>query len=113
MAIKGKGYRLIKALYHAEGMRLKRDKLGLLVWNNDCVRQNTFIVFLHRLSEKLEMARFPYRLLPVKSKERIENNGETWKDKSGTKKPGKKRLQYEIMGAKRCITVNCKNVMSD
>jgi len=111
--IKGKGHELIKSLYYADKMRLKRESLGKLVWNNDCVRQNTFIVFLHRLSEKLEKAKFPYRLFPTWSKERIKQNGEVWKDRSGTGKPGKKRLQSEITGAKLCITVNCNNVMSD
>jgi len=106
--IKGKGYKFIRALYYANGMRLKRDRLGRLVWDNDCVRQNTFIVFLHRLSEKLEMARFPYRLRPVKSKEQVQDTG---KIRNG--KPDKVRMQSEIMGAKLCITINCKNVMSD
>jgi len=95
LAIKGKGYRFIKALFEADKMRLKREILGGIVWNNDLVRQNTFIVFLHWLAGKLEKAKFPYRLLPAKSKEKIK----TVEHKAG-EKPVKKRFQSEIIGAK-------------
>jgi DNA-binding response OmpR family regulator len=95
LSIKGKGYKFVKSLYDADGMRLKRERLGMLVWKNDCVRQNTFLVFLHWLSEKLDEGQFPYRLIPIKSKERIE----IVKYKMG-EKPVKKRIQSEIIGAK-------------
>jgi hypothetical protein len=119
LAIKGKGYLLVKVLYEADEMQLSIADLEKFVWqvkdNNEdkTVKQNTFLVCLRRLSEKLEKAKFPYRLLPTRSQERIENNGEIWKDKSGIEKPGRKRFRSEITGAKLCMTVNCKNVMLD
>jgi DNA-binding response OmpR family regulator len=95
LAIKGKGYKLVKALYEANKMRLKRETLGVIVWNCDLVRQNTFLLFFHWLSEKLERARFPYRLIPIKSKEKIKTVEHKAKGK-----PVKKRIQSEIIGAK-------------
>jgi len=95
LAIKGKGYKFVKALYEADKMRLKRETLGLIVWNCDLVRQNTFLVFLHWLSEKLERVHFPYRLIPIKSKEKIKIMAHKERGK-----PVKKRIQSEIIGAK-------------
>jgi len=119
LAIKGKGYKFVKTLYEADEMQLKIADIEELVWQaeeNDqdrTVSQHTFIVCLHRLSEKLEKAKFPYRLLPTRSKEKTENNGEKWKDKLGVEKPGKKRVRSEIIGARLNITVNCENVTYD
>jgi len=96
LPIRGLGYRFIQVLYEANDMKRTVRTLGLQVWGNPMVRQNTFIVFTHWLSAKLEKAKFPYRLLQVKSKERYEaTDGEF---KSG--KPKRKRIQSEIIGMK-------------
>jgi len=95
LPIRGKGYKFVKALYEADQMRQKVRTLGKKVWNNPVVKQHTFIVALHWLAEKLEKAKFPYRLLPVRSQERFE----VMERKKG-KKPVTKRIQSEIIGAK-------------
>jgi hypothetical protein len=70
--IKGKGYLFVKALYEADGMQLEIADLEDLVWkvdekkNVEMVTSSTFRVLLHRLSTKLEKAKFPYRLLPTR-----------------------------------------------
>jgi len=63
------------------------------------VRQNTFIVFMHWLSAKLENAHFPYRLLPIKSQEHYVVTDETF----ASGKPKRKRIRSEIIGVKLCI----------
>jgi len=114
LAIMGKGYKFVKALYEADEMRLEIEALEALVWRDDMeekgkiVKQHTFVVALQRISEKLERAKFPYKLLPIRSKERHE----IMERKPG-KKPTAKRIQSEIIGAKLGITVNCENVRSD
>ena len=95
LVIKGKGYKFVKALYDADKMRLKRELLGKVVWNDSLVNRHTFIVLFHWLSEKLEKAKFPYRLIPVKSKSRVETTLEIRKNK-----PVKKLIQSEIIGVK-------------
>jgi hypothetical protein len=73
-------------------MRLEITDLEELVWqvksndNGKMIKQNTFVVCLHRLSEKLEKAKFPYRLLPIRDK-----------------------VKTEITGARLCVTDNCHN----
>ena len=102
LPIKGKGYKFIKVLYEADKMRLKIARLEKTVWKDDiqkgktvAVKQNSFIVFLNWLAAKLEFAKFPYRLLPTRSKEKSEDTGEIRK-----KKPVKKRIRSVITGAK-------------
>jgi len=95
LAVRGKGYRFIKALYFANGMRLKRETLGRIVWDNDLPSHRNFVRYILWLSGKLEKGQFPYRLLPVKSKERIESV-----DKPDGGKPIKKRIQSEIVGTR-------------
>ena len=99
LPIKGLGYKFVQTLYEANEMKQTVRTLAKLVWGNPLVRQNTFIVFMHWLSAKLEKASFPYRLLPVKSKERYVTTAE--KFKSG--RPKRKRIRSEIIGAKLCI----------
>ena len=98
LVIRGKGYKFIKALYESDKMRIKKQQLERHVWGKDKVKHHTFTVLLHWLSEKLEIAKFPYRLLPTRSKEQII----TVEHKEG-EKPVKKRLQSEITGAKLVI----------
>ena len=95
--IKGKGYKFIRALYYANGMRLTVSKLGKMVWGNEVLNHRNYTRYLLWLSEKLEKAQFPYRLLPAKSKERVETIEKTEKGK-----PAKKRIQSEIIGARLC-----------
>ena len=106
--IKGKGYKFVKALYETDKDWLKVEQLGLLVWENELVSHNTFTVMLHRLSEKLASVGFPYRLVPKKSKIRVELTGEVRGNK-----PVKKLIQPEIIGAGLGLTVNCQNVRGD
>ena len=114
LAISGKGYKFVKALYEADEMQLEIEALEKLVWMDDVelkgkiIKQNTFIKALQRLSETLERAKFPYRLFPIESKEKFE----IVERKLG-KKPITKRIQSRITGAKLGMTVNCQNVISD
>jgi len=96
LSIRGLGYKLLRVLYEADGRKRTVRTLGKQVWGNPLVRQNTFVVFIHWLSAKLERAGFPYRLLFIRSKERYESTGE--KDENG--KPKRKRIQSEIIGVK-------------
>ena len=91
--IKGKGYKFLKALYFANGMRLTVASLGKIVWGNEVLKHRNFTRYVLWLSEKMEKAQFPYRLLPAKSKGRIK----TVKNPNGSK-PTKKRIQPEIIG---------------
>jgi len=95
LPIKGKGYKFLKALYYADGMRLKEEILGRIVWDNDTPNHRNFTRYVLWLSEKLEKAHFPYRLIPAKSKEKIK----TIENPNGGK-PTKERIQSEIIGAK-------------
>ena len=114
LAIGGKGYKFVKALYEADGMELDIEALEEFVWQNDVeekgkvIRQNTFRVALLRLSEKLERAKFPYKLLPERSKEKNEIVV-----REVGKKPITKRIQSEIIGARLGVTVNCTNVTAN
>jgi len=114
LAISGKGYKFIQALYEANEMRLEIAILEEMVWKDDLeekgkvIRQNTFRVALLRLAEKLEKAKFPYRLLSERSKEK----NEVVERKQG-KKPTTKRIQSEIIGARLDVTVKRTNVTSN
>ena len=114
LAISGKGYRFVKALYEANEMRLEIAVLEEIMWKDDMeekgkvIRQNTFRVALLRLAEKLERAKFPYRLLPERSKEKHEVVKRKPEDK-----PTTKRIQSEIIGARLDVTVKRTNVTSD
>jgi len=99
LPIRGLGYKFLQKLYEANEMKQTVRTLANHVWGNPLVRQNTFIVFMHWLSAKLEKANFPYRLLPIRSQERHVATSETFK--SG--KPKRKRIRSEIIGAKLCI----------
>jgi len=103
--IKGKGYKFVKALYEADKMRLKEATLEKIIWNGR-VTHDTFTGYITRLVEKLERAKFPYRLLPVKSKPKVELSGE----KTRTGKLAKRFVSPEIIGTKLHPTVNCPNV---
>jgi transcriptional regulator with XRE-family HTH domain len=113
LAIGGKGYKFVKALYEADEMQLEIAALEELVWQDDIskgkfIKQHTFVVALQRFSERLEKEKFPYKLLPIRSKERYE----IMEHKAG-KKPTAKRIQSEITGARLGITFGCENVRSD
>jgi len=98
LVIRGKGYKLVKALYEAKKMRLKEAVLDQIIWKGT-VKHSTFVESVRRLAEKLEIGQFPYRLLPVKSMPKVESSGETHK--------GKPTLRYvpaEIIGVKLCPT---------
>jgi len=95
LPIRGKGYRFLKALYFADGMRLKEEILGRIVWGNNVLNHRNFTRYVLWLSEKLEKAHFPYRLIPAKSKEKIK----TIENPNGGK-PTKARVQSEIIGIK-------------
>ena len=73
LAIKGKGYKFIKALFEAKKMRLKEAALDQLVWNNELPSHDAFKEYIRWLATKLEKAKFPYRLIPVKSKGQIKS----------------------------------------
>jgi hypothetical protein len=85
----------VKVLYEADKMRLKEDTLARLVWEHKRPNHHTFKEFIRSTAEKLERAKFPYRLLPVMSKERTEPTGET---RNG--KPVIRRIQSEVIGVK-------------
>ena len=108
LAIKGKGYRLIKALYFANGMRLKVATLGRVVWDNDVPKHRSFKEFIRKIAAKLETALFPYRLIPVKSREKVRNTGKLRKGK-----PEKRRIQSEIIGARLDATKLGAKVVPD
>ena len=97
LAIRGKGYAVIKALYDAKKMRLREATLCPIVWSDGDSADNhdNFKELIRWLSEKLEKAKFPYRLLPVMRRERVENTGEM---RNG--KPVKKRIRSGIIGVK-------------
>jgi hypothetical protein len=95
LAIRGKGYKFVKALYEANKMRLKEDTLAKLVWEHKNPTHHNFKEFVRSTAEKLERAKFPYRLLPVMSKEKTEDTGKTHKGK-----PLLRRVQPEIIGVK-------------
>jgi hypothetical protein len=98
--IKGKGYKLVKALYEAEGMSLTEEIIGEIIWDTDPEKSElpnhkNFKVFLLRLATRLEKEKFPYRLLPKRSKERFEET-----EKMQGNKPEVRRIQPEIIGAR-------------
>ena len=99
LPIRGLGYKFVQKLYEANEMKQTVRTLAKHVWDNPLVRQNTFIVFMHWLSAKLENAHFPYRLLPIKSQEHYVVTDETF----ASGKPKRKRIRSEIIGVKLCI----------
>ena len=115
LAISGKGYKFIRALYEADEMHLDIPALEEIVWNEEIgegtkavIKQNTFRVTLLRLSETLEKAKFPYRLSPIRSEEKTEVV-----ERAVGKKPITKRIQSEIIGARLGVTTRRKNVTAD
>jgi hypothetical protein len=104
LAIKGKGYRFIKALYYADGMRLKEATLDKQIWKGK-VTHRTFTRYIHRLAEKLEKAKFPYRLQPIESKPKVKTNG-----KFRHNKPDLHFVPPEIIGARLYATDIWSNV---
>jgi len=118
LAIRGDGYRILKALYIADKNYLTREELEEIVWDTKkfveddearFVKQNTFRKAISRLAEKLELAKFPYRITKVESDTQYEPTGK--KFKSGKQKV--KPLQPEIIGVRLGGTVNCPNVPLD
>jgi len=105
LAIKGKAYEFVKALYEADKMRLKEETLDRLIWK-DKIKHSNFKVFVRRLSEKLEKAKFPYRLKPVVSKPKVKETAK--KLKSGS--PVKIFVPPEIIGVKLHATKTCPSV---
>jgi hypothetical protein len=95
LVIRGKGYKFVKALYEADKMRLKEETLARLVWEHKRPNHHAFKEFIRCTAEKLERAKFPYRLLPAMSKERTEPTGEM---RNG--KPVRVRIQPVIIGVK-------------
>jgi hypothetical protein len=119
LAIRGKGYALVKILYESktemDEMVLDIATLEDTVWKDDVdekgkalIRQNTFRVALLRFAEILERAKFPYKLLPVRSQEIREIT-----PNADGKKPLTKRIQSRIIGAKLGVTVCRQNVTPD
>jgi len=95
LAIKGKGYKIVKALYEADKMRLKEATLDKRFWDGK-VTHKTFKENIRQIAEKLERGKFPYSLLPVESKPKVVPIGE-----KGAY--GKKSMRYipaEIIGVK-------------
>ena len=119
LAIRGDGYRILKALYVADKNYLTREELEEIVWDKKkllveddearFVKQNTFRKAISRLAEKLELAKFPYRITKVESDTQYEPTGK--KFKSGKQKV--KPIQPEIIGVRLGGTVNCPNVPLD
>ena len=99
LVLKGKGRKFILALYKAKKMRLKEGTLGKRIWGKEGEpTHNTFTEYVRWLSLKLEKAKFPYRLLPARSKQKMEETGE--KFRNGKPKP--KYVPPEIIGVKLC-----------
>jgi len=96
LSIGGNGYKLVKALYGSDKMILDEPAVGLLLWNDDMPNRKNFKETIRRTMEALELARFPYRLLWVKSEERYERTGAMLK--SG--RPAVRRVQPMIIGVK-------------
>ena len=101
MYIKGKGYKFVKALYEANGMKLKEQTIGVRVWGYEQSHKN-FKDKFYQLQAILEKAKFPYRLLPVMSKEKTVPTGEKYPDG----KPKRKHLRPVIIGVKLTTAVN-------
>jgi uncharacterized protein Usg len=97
LAIRGKGYAVMKILYTAKKMRMREATLCPLVWSDGDSADNhsNFKELLRWLSEKLEKAKCPYRILPVMRREKVETTGEI---RNG--KPVKKRIRSGIIGVK-------------
>jgi len=96
LSIGGNGYKLLKALYGSDKMILDEPAVGLLLWNDDMPNRKNFKETIRRTMEALELARFPYRLLWVKSEERHEPTGAMLK--SG--RPEVRRVQPMIIGVR-------------
>ena len=97
LAIKGKGYKFVKVLYDAKKMRLKEATFDRLVWNNKLPSHDAFKEYIRWLATKLEKAKFPYRLIPVKSKGQIKS---FLNPNSDDGKPLQKWIDPGIIGAK-------------
>jgi DNA-binding response OmpR family regulator len=108
LVIRGKGYNFIRALYHANGMRLKEKTLGKIVWQDEMPDHHNFKEFIRKTAIKLEKTQFPYRLIPIKSKGRIHSTGKT---RNG--KPEMIRVQSEVIGARLDATKLGAKVPSD
>jgi hypothetical protein len=96
LRIRGKCYKFVRSLYEANKMRLKEVTLGKRVWGrNGEPKHRTFNQFVHWLADKLEKAKFPYRLLPAMSKGRTRQAEEMRNNK-----PIKIHEPPEIIGVK-------------
>jgi hypothetical protein len=104
--IKGKGYKLVKALYEANNMCLSEEILGKSIWDmkpeqDELPNHDNFKALIRNTATKLEMKKFPYRLIPEKSEERFEETG-----KMRGNKPEVRRIQPEITGVRLDAKVN-------
>jgi len=104
LPIRGKGYKFLKALYYADKMRSKEATLDKIVWKGK-VNHRTFTVFVRRLAERLEGAKFPYQLLPVESKPAVKPTGQTKNEK-----PVLRFVPCEIIGVRLRESRFCTNV---
>jgi len=118
LAIKGDGYKILKALYCSDEKYLTKGELEELVWDKKklteesegrFVKQDTFLQAISRLAEKLESVNFPYRVIKVESETKYEPTGKKFKRGGEKIKP----LKPEIIGVRLIPTVNCRNVVSD
>jgi hypothetical protein len=105
LSITGRGYKFVKALYDADGMRRKEATLGRLVWGQE-PKHHTFRELARWLAEKLEKAKFPYQLLPLMSKEKTVPTGEKHSDG----KPKLKHLRPVIIGVKLTARTKSANL---
>ncbi len=62
-----KAFRFVKSLWFAKKWRLRTGVLCQKVFESSTTSDETFRKFLRRLSQKLRIAYFPYRIVPVKN----------------------------------------------
>ena len=105
VALEGVSYKIVKALYDANGMKMKEGTLGRLAWGDEPTHKN-FKERISRVSEKLEKAKFPYRLLPVMSKEKTVPTGEKYPNG----RPKLKHLRPIVIGVKLTATFRIAKV---
>ena len=108
VALEGVSYKIVKALYDANGMKMKEGTLGRLAWGNEPAHKN-FTERIRRVSEQLEIAKFPYRMLSVMSKEKTILTGEKYPDG----RPKFKHIRPVIIGVKLTATSKSAKVAAD
>ena len=108
VTLEGVEYKIVATLYAANKMRLKEATLGKRAWGDEPTHR-AFRERVRSVTEKLEKAKFPYRLLPVMSKPRMVLTGE----KFPNGKPKQKCLRPVIIGFKFNDTSPRANVAVD